>query len=71
MPRILLFPPCAALALSLAAQARAATPDLASLIECRGDIAGLTALAPALEDPLKAVALRWQPLPQADMVMTE
>lgn len=71
MPRTLLLAPCVALALSVAGQVQAATPDLASLIECRGDIAGLTALAPALEDPLKAVALGWQPLPQANMFMTE
>mgnify|MGYP006156884383 CR=1 FL=1 len=41
------------------------------LIECRGDLAELAALAPALEDPLKAVALGWQPLPQANMFMAE
>ncbi|MBP7598999.1 MAG: hypothetical protein KA738_09560 [Pseudoxanthomonas sp.] len=57
--------------LPVAARAQTGATDLASLIECRGDIAGLTALAPALEDPLKAVALGWQPLPQANMFMTE
>ena len=71
MLRSLLLATCAALALPIAARAQAATTDLTALIECRGDIAGLTALAPALEDPLKAVALGWQPLPQANMFMTE
>ncbi|WP_155944409.1 hypothetical protein [Pseudoxanthomonas sp. Root630] len=70
MLRSLLLASCVALALPVSARAQAAT-DLASLIECRGDIAGLSALAPALEDPLKAVALGWQPLPQANMFMTE
>ena len=71
MLRILLLASCVALALPFALRAQAATSDLAPLIECRGDIADLTALAPALEDPLKAVALGWQPLPQANMFMTE
>ena len=71
MLRILLLAPCVALALPVDAHAQASTPDLPALIECRGDIGGLTALAPALEDPLKAVALGWQPLPQANMFMTE
>lgn len=71
MLRILLLAPCVALALSVDVQAQTSTPDLPALIECRGDIGGLTALAPALEDPLKAVALGWQPLPQANMFMTE
>ena len=71
MLRSLLLASCVALTLPVAARAQAGATDLASLIECRGDIAGLTALAPALEDPLKAVALGWQPLPQANMFMTE
>ena len=71
MLRTLLLASCVALAQPFAVRAQATTSDLASLIECRGDIAGLTALAPALEDPLKAVALGWQPLPQANMFMTE
>jgi hypothetical protein len=71
MLRTLSLASCVALALPIAARAQAATPDLAALIECRGDVGGLTALAPALEDPLKAVALGWQPLPQANMFMTE
>ena len=71
MLRSLLLASCAALTLPVAARAQTGATDLASLIECRGDIAGLTALAPALEDPLKAVALGWQPLPQTNMFMTE
>ena len=71
MLRSLLLASCVALTLPVAARAQAGATDLASLIECRGNIAGLTALAPALEDPLKAVALGWQPLPQANMFMTE
>jgi len=71
MLRTLLLASCVALGLPVAARAQATTPDLAALIECRGDIGGLTALAPALEDPLKAVALGWRPLPQANMFMTE
>ncbi|MFC6187910.1 MULTISPECIES: hypothetical protein [Pseudoxanthomonas] len=69
--RSLLLASCVTLTLPVAARAQTGATDLASLIECRGDIAGLTALAPALEDPLKAVALGWQPLPQANMFMTE
>lgn len=45
--------------------------DLAALVECRGDIAQFQALAPALEDPLQAVALGWRPLPQANLFLTE
>lgn len=71
MLRSLLLASCVALTLPVAAHAQAGATDLASLIECRGDIAGLTALAPALEDPLKAVALGWQPLSQTNMFMTE
>ncbi len=71
MLRTLLFAPTLALALPLPAAAQDAPPDLPTLIECRGDIGRFTALAPVLEDPLKAVALGWQPLPQANMFMTE
>ena len=71
MLRTLLFVPTLALVLSSPAAAQDAPPDLPGLIECRSDITRLTALAPALEDPLKAVALGWQPLPQANMFMTE
>ena len=47
------------------------TIDLPALIECRASHADFTALAPLLEDPLKAVAAGWQPLPQANMFMSE
>lgn len=45
--------------------------DLPGLIECRRELADFTYLAPALEDPLKAVALGWRPLPQANLFLTE
>ena len=45
--------------------------DLPALIECRAQLADFRALAPALRDPLKAVALGWKPLPQSNMFMTE
>lgn len=45
--------------------------DLPALLECRASHADFIALAPLLEDPLKAVAAGWQPLPQANMFMTE
>ena len=49
----------------------AARIDLAGLIECRQTLADFHYLAPALADPLQAVALGWRPLPQANMFMTE
>ena len=52
----------------------AATPepvDVAALVECRGGFAQFRALAPALEDPLQAVALGWRPLPQSNLFLTE
>ena len=45
--------------------------DLAALIECRQALADFHYLAPALADPLQAVALGWRPLPQANLFMTE
>ncbi len=45
--------------------------DLAALIECRGELQQFRALAPALEDPLQAVAMGWRPLPQANLFLTE
>jgi len=66
--------------LSLPALAGAAGSDhvakpqpsgMAALIECRGEVAQFRALAPALEDPLQAVALGWRPLPQANLFLTE
>ena len=45
--------------------------DLPALIECHASHADFVALGPLLEDPLKAVAAGWQPLPQANMFMSE
>ncbi len=53
------------------AVADTARVDLPSLIECRSALADFHALAPALEEPLKAVALGWRPLPQANLFLTE
>lgn len=53
------------------AQAAPARPDLPALIECRQRIGDFNALAPVLADPLKAVALGWTPLDQANLFMTE
>jgi len=71
MRRVLPFATLLALYVPVSVAAQEARPDLAALIECRGDLAQLGALAPALEDPLKAVALGMQPLPQANMFMSE
>ena len=49
----------------------AARPDLAALVECRAREADFAAVQPVLADPLKAVALGWRPLPQANLFMTE
>ena len=49
----------------------AAKIDLPALIECRRVLADFHYLAPALADPLQAVALGWRPLPQANLFMTE
>ncbi len=54
-----------------AAKPTAAEVDLPGLIECKREIADFNALAPALEDSLKAVALGWRPLPQANLFLTE
>ena len=50
---------------SATAFAHAAPPDIAALLECRLDHADFVAYFPVLQDPLKAVALGWRPLPQA------
>lgn len=71
MTRLPMFAPLLALCLPQSSAAQEARPDLAALIECRGDLGQLTALAPLLEDPLKAVAQGWEPLPQANMFMSE
>lgn len=61
--------------LAIASIARAdeakAAVDLPALIECRASHADFVALGPLLADPLKAVAAGWQPLPQANMFMSE
>nr|WP_051412679.1 hypothetical protein [Pseudoxanthomonas sp. J35] len=67
----------APLALSLAPPLAAAEPgagalpDLAALIECRLGYDDFMAYQPVLRDPLKAVALGWRPLPQANPFMIE
>jgi hypothetical protein len=69
----------AALALALgAAHAQAADadapatpPDLSALVECRLGHADFAAYLPVLQDPLKAVALGWRPLPQSNPFMLE
>lgn len=53
------------------AQDEATPPDLAALIECRAGYQDFMALAPVQADPLKAVALGWRPLPQANPFMVE
>lgn len=45
--------------------------DLPGLIECKRELADFHYLAPALVEPLQAVALGWRPLPQANLFMTE
>jgi hypothetical protein len=75
MLRTLLTVPVLALIPVLPSRAQEAPvppkPDLPALIECRGERPAFMALAPALETPLTAVALGWQPLPQTNMFMTE
>ncbi len=53
------------------AAAPAAPPDLSALLECRLGHAGFAAYLPVLQDPLKAVALGWRPLPQSNPFMLE
>ncbi|MEP6908673.1 MAG: hypothetical protein ABI858_11945 [Pseudoxanthomonas sp.] len=76
--RRLLFPVALMLPLCALAQADAsdgkidpAVIDLPALIECRKALTDFHYLAPALSDPLQAVALGWRPLPQANLFMTE
>ncbi|MEO8366405.1 MAG: hypothetical protein ABI538_09390 [Pseudoxanthomonas sp.] len=45
--------------------------DLPGLIECKRELSDFHYLAPALVEPLQAVALGWRPLPQANLFMTE
>lgn len=63
--------PLASLASPSVSDAGAVPADLAALIECRGELQQFHALAPALEEPLRAVALGWRPLPQANLFLTE
>jgi hypothetical protein len=49
----------------------AATVDLPALIECRQSVSDFAALAPIANDPLKAVAQGWRPLPQGNLFMAE
>lgn len=48
-----------------------APPDLAALIACEAEPDDFLALAPVLEDLLRAVALGWRPLPQRNLFLTE
>ncbi len=67
-PPLFLLP----LLLAFAGTARAQGPiDLAALIECRQSVSEFAALAPIVNDPLKAVALGWRPLPQGNLFMAE
>ena len=62
------------LPLLLAATGSAAaqpTIDLPALIECRQSVSEFATLAPIANDPLKAVALGWRPLPQGNLFMSE
>ena len=52
--------------------ARLASPaGLSALIACDGHPGDLLAIAPAVGDPLKAVAVGWRPLPASNMFMSE
>lgn len=53
------------------AATKAAAPGLSALIECRLGHADFMAYMPVLQDPLKAVALGWRPLPQSNPFMVE
>ena len=51
---------------------RLASPaGLSALIACNGHPDDLLAIAPAVGDPLKAVAFGWRPLPATNMFMSE
>ena len=50
---------------------RSASPDLSALLECRLGYEDFMAYMPVLQDPLRAVALGWRPLPQANPFMLE
>jgi hypothetical protein len=68
---LMLPPPLLAQAAGNEEKLDASRIDLAALIECRRALADFHYLAPALADPLQAVALGWRPLPQANLFMTE
>ncbi len=71
MIRPVLLAPLLLTAAAIACADEAKTIDLPALIECRASHADFVALGPLLADPLKAVAAGWQPLPQANMFMSE
>ncbi|KAF1689682.1 hypothetical protein [Pseudoxanthomonas koreensis] len=81
MPRILTASTLLALALlapaaiaqegDATAALSAPTGDLSALLECRAGRADFMAYIPVLRDPLKAIALGWRPLPQANPFMIE
>lgn len=67
---------CLALAVlaapALAADAAAAAPDTAALIECRSDIATYArGVVPLLNDAASASAAGWTPLPRTNQYMSE
>ncbi|KRG41226.1 hypothetical protein ARC78_11575 [Stenotrophomonas pictorum JCM 9942] len=62
---------CLLLCLVSGNSAAATAIDLPALIECRQSVSDFTALAPIANDPLKAVALGWRPLPQGNLFMAE
>ena len=68
---LLAFALSPAVAAAAAAATKAAAPDLSALIECRLGHADFMAYMPVLQDPLKAVALGWRPLPQSNPFMVE
>jgi hypothetical protein len=67
----LLAPPAAAQEHDPAPAPPAPSGDLSALLECRLGQADFMAYLPVLRDPLKAIALGWRPLPQANPFMVE
>ena len=61
----------AAVAQDSAPAAAAPGHDLSAVLECRAGQADFMAYLPVLRDPLKAIALGWRPLPQANPFMVE
>lgn len=65
-------PPSVPIAQTTASPSNATTPpNLVALLECRQRVADFAAFRPQITDPLKAVALGWQPLPRSNPFMTE